>query len=143
MRYSHHSMVAIRSVCIGKILLHGLGYRYEDITEGEPIHDVEKNKRAGKHYSRHTVLKKTDKNCDNDCYDYLHLWFLDFADSPSKPTLETLKSHIKISLIDQFDLNIAEGSKAQARWKSLTQALNQEWQQENSSVFSMPLPGYP
>ena len=41
---------------------------------------------------------------------------------PSKPTLETLKSHIKISLIDQFDLNIAEGSEAQARWKSLTQA---------------------
>ena len=39
----------------------------------------------------------------------------------SKPTLETLKSHIKISLIDQFDLNIAESSKAQARWKSLTQ----------------------
>ena len=50
-------MVALRSVCIGKILLHGLGYRYEDITEGEPVHDVEKNKRAGKHYSRHTVLK--------------------------------------------------------------------------------------
>ena len=66
-------MVALRSVCIGKILLHGLGYRYEDITEGEPVHDVEKNKRAGKHYSRHTVLKKkqSDKNCDNDCYDYL------------------------------------------------------------------------
>ena len=80
MRYSHHSMVALRSVCIGKILLHGLGYRYEDITEGEPVHDVEKNKRAGKHYSRHTVLKnRMVRMMTMIVIITIHLWFLDFA----------------------------------------------------------------
>ena len=81
MRYSHHSMVALRSVCIGKILLHGLGYRYEDITEGEPVHDVEKNKRAGKHYSRHTVLKNRMVRMITIIVIIIYLGFLEFADS--------------------------------------------------------------
>ena len=83
MRYSHHSMVALRSVCIGKILLHGLGYRYEDITEGEPVHDVEKNKRAGKHYARHTVLKNRMVGMMTMIVIIIiQLWFLDFAYFP-------------------------------------------------------------
>ena len=76
-------MVPLRSVCIGKVLLHGLGYRYEDITEGEPVHDVEKNKRAGKHYSRHTVLKNRMVGMMTMIVILIiHLWFLEFAYFP-------------------------------------------------------------
>ena len=41
---------------------------------------------------------------------------------PSRPTLDSIRSNIKQSLLDQFGINIMEGSKAQARWKNLMQA---------------------
>ena len=45
---------------------------------------------------------------------------------PSKPTMECIRSNIKQSLLDQFGLNIMEGSKAQTRWKNLLQTWNLE-----------------
>ena len=40
---------------------------------------------------------------------------------PMKPTIQCIRSNIKQSLLDQFGLNIMEGSKAQTRWKNLLQ----------------------
>ena len=40
---------------------------------------------------------------------------------PMRPTIECIRSNIKQSLLDQFGLNIMEGSKAQRRWKNLLQ----------------------
>ena len=40
---------------------------------------------------------------------------------PMRPTMECIRSNIKQSLLDQFGLNIMEGSKAQTRWKNLLQ----------------------
>ena len=41
---------------------------------------------------------------------------------PSKTTLQKVRSNLKQSLLDQFGLNIMEGSRAQTRWKNLIQA---------------------
>ena len=41
---------------------------------------------------------------------------------PSKTTLQKVRSNLKQSLLDQFGLNIMEGSRAQTRWKNLMQA---------------------
>ena len=41
---------------------------------------------------------------------------------PSKKTLQKVRSNLKQSLLDQFGLNIMEGSRAQTRWKNLIQA---------------------
>ena len=41
---------------------------------------------------------------------------------PSKKTLQKVRSNLKQSLLDQFGLNVMEGSRAQTRWKNLMQA---------------------
>ena len=52
---------------------------------------------------------------------YLSKYRNDDGSGASKHTLECIRSNIKQSLLDQFALNIMEGSKAQTRWKNLVQ----------------------
>ena len=52
---------------------------------------------------------------------YLSKYRNDDGSGASKHTLECIRSNIKQSLLDQFALNIMEGSKAQTRWINLVQ----------------------
>ena len=111
----------------------------QETPQGETADDIQQKtivkrqrimERFKKYVTKETGGKSLSDIVENEdgrqiLFEFVFCYFSSYRNGdgslPSKPTLECIRSNIKQSLLDQFGLNMMEGSKAQTRWKNLLQ----------------------